>query len=194
MAETEGEGGADGDGFRWEKLNDGVEFECPAFLVRRDDVRYPDGTLADYHYLSEPPTAVVLPFTTEGEVVTRTEWRQSVERVGRGLPRAPIGEGAEEEETGEDPVDAAERALAAAGYEATSVEHVGRFEPAADVTDSVHHHLTARGCEPAGEPETEEAVRVERVEYDRLLADAVDGRLHDGPTATAIFRHELTTR
>jgi len=37
------------DPLRWETLDSGIDYECPGFEVRRDDVRLPDGTKTDYH-------------------------------------------------------------------------------------------------------------------------------------------------
>src|SRR6056297_3515975 len=93
------------DELAWELLGSAIDYSCPGFDVRRDDVRLPDGTDADYHYVDEPPAVVVLPFTPAGEVVVIEEWRQAVGRVSRGLPAGTT------EETDDDLATAARREL-----------------------------------------------------------------------------------
>ena len=63
----------------------------------------PDGTEGEYHYVSAPPSVVVLPFMTDGDVVVIEEWRQAVDRVNCGLPAG----GLESEDAG--PAAAARR-------------------------------------------------------------------------------------
>ena len=74
------------DPLRWEMLDTEIDYTCPGFDVRRDDVRLPDGTETDYHYVDESPAVVVLPLTPDGDIVVIEEWRQAVDRVHRGLP------------------------------------------------------------------------------------------------------------
>ena len=182
---------ADGDAsLRWEQLGGEVVFECPGFVVRRDDVCLPDGAEGEYHHVAEPPAVVVLPFTPGGDVVTVAEWRQAVGRVNRGIPAGSV-------EDGEEIEAAARRELREeTGYEAESVRVVGAVEPANGVSDAVHHHVVARGCTPtaAQDLDDNESIRAETRAYDDLLDAAVDGDLRDGRAVTALLRHELTER
>lgn len=50
------------DDLAWATLDSAVDYACPGFDVRRDDVRLPDGTETDFHYVEEVETVVVLPF------------------------------------------------------------------------------------------------------------------------------------
>jgi ADP-ribose pyrophosphatase len=77
---------ADDADLAWETLDATTAYTCPGFDVVRHDVRLPDGTEAAFHYVSEPPSVVVLPFTADGEVVVIEEWRQAVDRASYGLP------------------------------------------------------------------------------------------------------------
>ena len=52
----------------WETTDSAVDYTCPGFEVRRDEVRFPDGTDGEYHYVDEPPAVVVLPFTPDSDV------------------------------------------------------------------------------------------------------------------------------
>ncbi len=191
------------DDLRWETTASAVDYTCPGFDVRRDEVSLPDGTETDYHYVDEPGTVVVLPFTPDGDVVVIEEWRQAVGRVNRGLPAGSV-------EVGDDGlVAAARRELREeTGYEAATVSHLFSAEPTNGVTNAVHHHFVARDCTPTAEPDLDfnESIRVETADYDALLAAALDsaeprsasdrtqsddGGLRDGRAMLALTQYEL---
>lgn len=204
-AGTEGER-AEGDDVElaWETTDTDVDYRCPGFDIRRDEVRFPDGTDAEYHYVDEPPAVVILPFTPEGEVVVIEEWRQAVGRVNRGLPAGGVEvEDVEAEDVAElDPVDndsdlkaAAARELAEeTGYEAGSFEHLISVEPTNGIANSVHHHFLALDCEPTAAQDLDhnESIRVGTSAYADLRDAVLAGDIRDGRTAIAVQQYELT--
>lgn len=180
------------DDLAWETTDTEIEYRCPGFDVRRDDVRFPDGTDEEYHYVDESAAVVVLPFTPEGDVVAIDEWRQAVGRVNHGLPAGSV-----EPADADDLKRAAGRELAEeTGYEADAFEHLITVEPTNGIANSVHHHFVATGCEPTAERDLDdnESIRVRVVDYDDLLAAVVDGDLRDGRAVTALLQYELTRR
>ncbi len=175
----------------WETTGTDIDYSCPGFDVRRDEVRLPDGTDTDFHYVDEREAVVVLPFTPDGDVVVIDEWRQAVDRINRGLPAGTVEADDDDLET------AARRELAEeTGHEAESVEHLVTVEPTNGIANSVHHHYVARGCRPTAERNLDfnESIRVETVTYDDLLAAVVDGDCRDGRTVLAVSQYELTDR
>jgi ADP-ribose pyrophosphatase len=184
-----------GDDLAWELLGSAVDYSCPGFDVRRDDVRLPDGTETDYHYVDEPPAVVVLPFVAGDdpgeELVVIEEWRQAVGRVSRGLPAGTT------EPDDDDLAAAARRELVEeTGYEAGSVEPLLSSEPINGVANAVHHYFVARDCTPTGEQDLDfnESIRVTTTPYDDLLAGALDGDVRDGRTLLGVFAYELHGR
>jgi ADP-ribose pyrophosphatase len=178
------------DGLDWALTGTGVDYACPGFDVRRDEVTLPDGTETEYHYVDEPETVVVLPFDGD-EVVTVEEWRQAVGRTNVALPAGGVEPG------DADLAAAARRELAEeTGHEAERVERRLSVEPSNGVSNAVHHLFVARGCRPTGERDLDanESIRVRRRPYDDLLAAAVDGDLRDGRSTLALLHHELTSR
>lgn len=179
------------DELAWETTDSAVDYSCPGFDVRRDDVVLPDGTETEFHYVSEPPAVVVLPFTPDGDVVVIEEWRQAVGRVSRGLPAGTV-----ESEDADLTVAARRELTEETGYEAGDVSHLCTVEPANGLLDSVHHFFVARDCEPTAEQELDfnESIRVSVEEYDDVLAEALDGELRDGRAVVGLTRYELADR
>ncbi|AXG05866.1 NUDIX hydrolase [Haloplanus rubicundus] len=191
------------DELRWETTDSAVDYTCPGFDVRRDEVTLPDGTETDYHYVDEPHAVVVLPFTPDGDVVVIEEWRQAVGRVNRGLPAGSV------EADDADFAAAARRELREeTGYEADTVSHLFSAEPTNGIANSVHHHFVAQGCTPTAETDLDfnESIRVETADYDAILAAALDsaeprsasnrtqsddGGLRDGRAMLALTQYEL---
>lgn len=183
--DTSDEGATDGrEELAWETLGRETDYTCPGFSVRRDEVRLPDGTETEYHSLEEGESVVVLPFTPAGEVVIIEEWRQSVERINRGLPAGSV------EETDTDLAAAAVRELEEeTGYTSAEVTRLRTVEPANGVSDSVFHYFVARGCEPSGEQDLDynESIRVETTTFPDLREEVRDGSIRDGRTAFGVL-------
>lgn len=175
----------------WETIGSEIDYRCPGFDVRRDDVILPDGTETSFHYVDESPGVVVLAFTPDNEVVTIREWRQPVRRVNLSLPAGTAEDG------DEDLVATARRELREeTGFEADSVERFLSAEPSNGLLDSTRHYFLAVGCEPAGDQHLDhnESIRVETAPYEELLAAAADNDLRDERAVTALLHHELTGR
>ncbi len=182
----------DEDDLAWETTGTEIDYRCPGFDVRRDDVRFPDGEPGEYHYVDEPPTVVVLPLTPDGDVVVIDEWRQAVGRVNRSLPAGTV-----EPDDGDGLDRAAARELAEeTGYEAAAFERLTTVEPANGVANAVHHYFLATGCEPTADRDLDdnESIEVSVVDYDDLLSTVVDDGLRDGRATVAVLWYELLRR
>jgi ADP-ribose pyrophosphatase len=175
------------DPLRWETLDTDIDYTCPGFDVRSDDVRLPDGTETDYHYVDESPAVVVLPLTPDGDIVVIEEWRQAVDRVNRGLPAGSM-------EGDEEPTDAAHRELREeTGYEAERIEPLLTTEPSNGIANSVHHHFVAYDCEPTADQQLDdnESIRVDTIAYEEYLNSVVNDELNDGRSALTLLQYEL---
>ncbi len=174
-------------GLPWETIASRVSYSCDGFDVVTEDVRLPDGSEAEFDYVTEPESVVVLPFTPYGKVVVIDEWRQAVGRMNRGLPAGTL-------EDGEDPDDAARRELTEeTGYEAGELTHLTTVEPANGFSDAVFHYYVARKCEPTGEQalDVDESISVRTTTLDDLVSAAKDGELRDGRTAFGVVYYAL---
>lgn len=184
-----------GDPLAWETLDSDIDYSCPGFDIRKDDVRLPDGTETDFHYVDEREAVVILPFVADGDtesdrdVVLIEEWRQAVGRINRGLPAGGV------EGDDDDLQVAAARELAEeTGYEADSLEYLCSVEPTNGIANSVHHHFVAHGCTPTADRNLDfnESIRVTTVPYAEFLADVLAGDVRDGRSVLAVSRYELS--
>ncbi|GAA0206996.1 NUDIX hydrolase [Halobaculum roseum] len=177
----------DADDLAWETLDSDIDYSCPGFDVRRDDVRLPDGTETDFHYVDEPRTVVILPLTPDGDVVLVEEWRQAVGRVNRGLPAGGV------EDDDADLAAAARRELREeTGYEAESIDRLRAIEPANGFANSVHHYFLARGCTPSADLELDfnESIRPATADYDRFRDAVFAGEVRDGRAVLGVSLYE----
>ena len=179
------------DELSWETIGSSIDYRCPGFDVRRDDVELPDGTTTAFHYVDEPPGVVVLPFTPDGEVVVIDEWRQAVGRVNRSLPAGTA------DASDADLATTARRELREeTGYRAAEVdsEPFLSAEPANGLLSAERHFFRAWDCTPDGSQslDSNESIHVGTVPYETLLSAAVDNDLRDERAITALLHHELT--
>jgi|AntDeeMinimDraft_5_1070356.scaffolds.fasta_scaffold00904_13 ADP-ribose pyrophosphatase len=182
---TDGPAGGD---LAWETLDSSTAYTCDGFDIVNQQVRLPDGTDAEFDYLSESEAVVILPFTPDGDVVVIDEWRQPVDRINRGLPAGSI------EPEDDDPLAAAHRELVEeTGYETCEVEHLTSAEPANGFSDSYFHYFVARDCEPTAEQRLDdnESIRVDTASFDDLVETVRAGDLRDGRSAFAVLYYAL---
>ncbi|MEF8778915.1 MAG: NUDIX hydrolase [Natronomonas sp.] len=178
------------DDLAWQTLDSEIDYTCPGFDVVRDDVRLPDGTETEFHYVSEPPSVVVLPFTEAGDVVVIREWRQPVDRINYGLPAGGL-----EDDDGDVRAAARRELREETGYEAGVIEQIATYEPSNGLFDSVFHYVVAHGCEPTADQELDdnESISVETTTFDELQQQAAIGELRDGRSALAILQYAIQT-
>ncbi len=174
----------------WKTLDKQVAYTCGGFDIVNETVELPDGEQAEFDYLSETPSVVILPFRTDGEVVIIEEWRHAVKRKNRGLPAGGM-------EENEDPETAAHRELREeTGYETDSIDHLVSVEPANGFSDTYFHYYVAHDCEPAAEQslDVDETIDVTTASFDELVDAVKAGELQDGRSAFAILYSALFER
>jgi ADP-ribose pyrophosphatase len=185
--QTDDEQASGPDPLAWETTGSTIDYSCPGFDVRLDQIRLPDGTEGEFHSVSDDPSVVILPFTSDGDVVVIEEWRQAVERVNLGLPAGGV-------ENEENLVATVHRELAEeTGYEARAVEALVSYEPANGLFSNVYHYFVAHGCEPTAEQQLDhnESIRVGTRTFTELQERALAGDLRDGRSALAVLQYAL---
>ena len=87
--------------------------------VRRDQVRLPDGSIAQREYIVHPGAVMVVPMLDDGRLVVERQWRHPMGRVMLEFPAGKI-------DAGEEPFSCAVRELAEeTGYRAAEWARAG---------------------------------------------------------------------
>lgn len=172
----------------WQTRDSTTDYTCPGFAVTRDEVRFPDGSEGEFHYVDEPESVVIIPFTPEGDVVVIDEWRQAVGRVSRGFPAGNV------EPDDDDLAAAAHRELIEeTGYHADEVEYLGSFEPANGFTNARNHYFVGHECLQNGQQDLDhnESIEAHETTMTRLRDRLERGELRDGRTALGVLYYDF---
>lgn len=179
------------DDLAWELLDSQTAYSCPGFDVINETVRLPDGSETDFDYVEEGHSVVILPFTSDGDVVVIEEWREPVKRINYGLPAGGL------EDEDDQPASAVERELREeTGYEAGDIRHLTTVEPANGISEMVFHYFVAHDCTPTAEQDLDfnESIAVETADFDDLLAAVREDDLRDGRAALAVLYYHAFER
>lgn len=171
----------------WTTVESEIAYSCAGFDVVHETVNLPGGTVADFDYLEEGESVVILPFVDDETVVIIDEWRQAVDRLNRGLPAGGI-------EPGESRREAVDRELAEeTGYRPGDVEHMVSVEPSNGFADSVFHYYLARGCERDSDPslDLDETIEASTMAFSALREAVRTGELRDGRSALGVLYYLL---
>lgn len=172
----------------WTRLSSSVVVVNAWFSYRHDEVELPNARRTTYVYQEKAPAVVIVPVTTEGEVILVREYRYPVDAWCYGVPAGGIGD--------EDPEEAARRELKEeAGGSCRGLELVGTFFGMPGASDQRFYIYFASGVELGeSDPEETEHLIVERVSIEDALMMARTGVVNDGPSALALLRCEAWLR
>lgn len=172
----------------WETHRTWTVYDGYNFDVKRDLVTLPNGDEMEFEYVRESDAVVVLPFTTDGDVVIVSEWRQAVRRyVEYGLPGGAI-------DGDETPTEAARRELnEETGYEPGELSLLFASEPHPGVTGGAQNFFVATDCERVSDPSSPDGAEQTAVDTTSLpgLLDAIaSGEVRDARTIQPVLYYE----
>jgi ADP-ribose pyrophosphatase len=147
----------------------------PWIAVERQEVELPDGrVIRDYHRITLPDCAGVLPQTDDGRFLVARQYRHGPGRVGLTLPGGTL-------DPGESPIEGAKRELREeTGYEASGWRPLGSFAMNANYGCGTVHFFHATGARPRVAPQNDD------LEYSELLLlsrEELLGALRNGEVA-----------
>jgi ADP-ribose pyrophosphatase len=154
-----------------------------AFLdVRRDQIRLPDGRVAQREYIVHPGAVMVVPLLDDGRLVLERQWRYPLARVMLEFPAGKL-------EPGEPPLQCAVRELAEeTGYRAAEWARAGLLHNAIAYSDERIEVWFARGL-TLGERQLDvgEFLDVASASLDELDDLARRGELTDAKTLIGLL-------
>ena len=168
---------------RWRTLDRNYLYRNPWCAFRVDEVVLPSGTTIEYGVLEGVGFAAVVPITEDGRVVLVRQWRQPLEAFTLELPSGGI-------ESGEEPIDAAERELLEeTGYRAQGLVHLASVHTSTGRTTEVCHLFTCRVVrDPGGpRPEPTEYLRVVELPLQEASKEISSGRITDAATVLGLL-------
>ena len=159
-----------------------VVFEGRVVGVRVDTASLPGGAIARREVVEHPPSVVVVPIDSNGDMVMVRQFRYP---VGETLVEAPAGS----VEDGELPEQSAQRELQEEiGYRADSLERLGSFWMSPGYCTELMHAFVARGLSPSTlDPDDDENIEVVRRPLSEARALIERGEIRDAKTIAALL-------
>lgn len=154
--------------------------------LRVDHVRLPNGRSAKREVVSHPGGVCVVPYHDDGTVTVVRQFRYPIGRVITELPAGKL-------ERGEDHRLAGIRELEEeTGLTADSFEYMGGLLSSPGFSDEVLHLYLARGLHQGPcRPDPDEFLELQRVPFQELLEQAMDGRLQDAKTVAGLLKTKV---
>lgn len=165
------------------QVSSSVCFSGRIISVRLDQVRLPDGSLAERECVMHPGGAAVLAITPQQQVILVRQHRYV---CGRDVLELPAGK----LEAGEDPADCAGRELAEeTPYTAQSVQLLHEFYSTPGFCDEKIYLYWAQGVQANSQAEPDEGELLELVLLDRqqVREALAQQRIEDGKTLVALY-------
>lgn len=154
-----------------------------------DEVELPDGSAASREYLVHPGAAAVLPFIDKEKIILVKQFRYPVSQITYEIPAGKI-------DNGETPLHCAMRELEEeTGYKADDFKSLLSFYPAAALSTEFLHIFSAFGIEKGSlNPDEDEFIDTEVVNFRDVLAMVKDGRIKDSKTIIAVLYFDSLMR
>lgn len=153
------------------------------FVLREDDIRFPDGAEARYAVVENPDSAFVVPYFENGDTMLVRQWRHAWQVSSWEVPAGTV-------DGGEEALECARRELAEeTGLVAERYTSLGVVHGAAFLTGSAHLFLARELTTSTRRPETyEQDMEVLQLPFSEALQAALDGEISHSGSVTALCR------
>lgn len=152
--------------------------------VKVDDIRLPDGNIAQRELIRHIGAVCVIPVTSDNKVILENQYRYAISQVVQEIPAGKLDFAAE------DRLSAAQRELREeTGYTADEWIDMGLYYPAPAYSDEKITMYLARGLHK-GETDLDEDEFLEVIEVpiEEVIDDIVSGKITDGKTQVAVLK------
>jgi len=163
----------------WPLLSAETLVALRVFQIRRHHCQSPrTGAEHDFYVLAGNDWCNVVPLTEDGDVVMIKQFRHGTREITLEIPGGIIDPG------DPSPLDAARRELLEeTGYDAASVEPIGKIHPNPAIQSNTCHTFVARGCRLVGKPALD---ATEDIEVVRVPLREIPARLRAGEITHAL--------
>jgi 8-oxo-dGTP pyrophosphatase MutT (NUDIX family) len=167
---------------RWRTHGERALYESDWIRLTQVDVELPDGQRFEHHVVRSTADAASLVVHDPARGVLLL-WRHRfvTDTWGWEVPAGRV-------DPGEAPADAALReTVEETGWRPRAVHPLGSFHPTNGLSDQLFHVFTADGAEHVGDPDPNEATRVEWVPVAGVRAAIARGEVLDGFSLTSLL-------
>ena len=171
---------------REKRLSGETVFDGKIMHVRRDIVQLSDGSEAFREVVDHSGGVCVLALDSDGCALLVSQFRYPHEKILREIPAGKL-------EWGEDPTQAARRELKEeTGAVAAKWESLGEIYPTPAYCGEIIRMYLAREL-TFGETKLDEGefLEVERIDFDLLVKQVLDGEIRDAKTVAAVLKAKL---
>ena len=158
----------------WVNRGERIIYDSAWVRVAIADVVMPDGTQVDHHVVRMPRQAAGTIVVDAGRVLLLYRHRFVTDTWGWEIPAGAVDEG----ETTE--AAAVREAVEEAGWEPGTVTRLCAFQPANGVLDQTFHIFVGRDAVRRGEPDVNEAARIDWFAPDEIRTMLQTGAIRDG--------------
>ncbi|NPA91129.1 MAG: NUDIX hydrolase [Chloroflexi bacterium] len=176
----------------WERVHTRYLYQSPWHHLRQDRVRLPNGEEITYTYQEHAGFVIIVPVTSQGDVVLIRTYRYTVDDWVWELPAGGLGN-----RPGQSLLRVAQEELAEeVGGESPRWSYHGWFYVANGTTDIRGHLFLAEDVRLSRRPHREntEVMEVHLVPAEKALAMARSGEIRDGESALSLLRLEESLR
>lgn len=161
-------------------------FEGKIVTLRLDKAQLPNGAIAGREVVEHPGGVAILPLFDDGTVMVVRQFRYPFGQVITELPAGKL-------EKGEDPTPAALRELEEeAGVHCGELISLGCLYLSPGFSDEVLHMYLARQLTLGTcHPDEDEFLEVERIPFQALAQQVMDGSITDAKTVALVLKTKL---
>lgn len=151
-------------------------------IVKRDQVRLPNGNASQREYVMHPGAVVVVPLLPNGNVILEKQYRYPLQQVFIELPAGKIDANEAILSTGQ------RELLEETGYTASEWVKLGHQHPCIGYSNEVIHMYLARDLK-AGlhQRDEDETLEVFEASFEDCIKMIQSGEITDGKTIVALF-------
>ena len=159
-----------------------IVYHGHVFDVRQDQLRLPNGNLAQIDVVDHRGAVTMIPVDNQGQIWFVRQYRPAIRQVLLELPAGAA-------EIGEAPLTSAQRELREeTGMAAGNLQEIGSFYLAPGYSTEFMHLFLASDLQPAPLPaDKDEFLKIEKVSARQAIRLAETGELQDSKSLVALF-------
>lgn len=149
-----------------------------------DELKMPNGNIAEWELVTHPGAAAIIPIDEEGNIILVRQYRNAADDYVLEIPAGGL-------EIGEDPKLCASRELEEeTGYRANQVDFLFKFYSSIGITDEIISIYVGRDLEKTQQNlDEDEYVTIERYKLEELIDMIYNGELMDNKTISALLAY-----